>query len=333
MREGSALATKLGQTSVDGAYNNQAGPLLCFLQVSRELHYMRIHPLTSRFQSYWNSGSGYITSNTGGGRSGKDSNSILASIHTFDAAAGCDATTFQPCSDKALSNLKVYVDSFRSVYALNNGIAATGAVAVGRYPEDVYYNGNPWYLSTFAVAEQLYDALTVWSAQGSLQVTPTSLAFFRQFLPSVSAGTYASSSSTYTSLTSAIKTFADGFISINAKYTPSGGALAEQFDRATGKPLSAADLTWSYASALTAFAARNGFKGASWGAKGLSLPAQCTPNAGATVPVTFNVQATTVFGGMSSRLVWIWIVYADGPCCREHLPHRVGPTAEKLVEQ
>jgi hypothetical protein len=61
--------------------------------------------------------------------------------------AGCDATTFQPCSDKALSNLKVYVDSFRSIYPLNSGISATSAVAVGRYPEDVYYNGNVPLLS------------------------------------------------------------------------------------------------------------------------------------------------------------------------------------------
>jgi glucoamylase len=93
-------------------------------------------------QSYWNPSGNYITANTGGGRSGKDSNTLLASIHTFDPTAGCDATTFQPCSDRALSNLKVYVDSFRSIYPINSGIASTAAVATGRYPEDVYYNGN-----------------------------------------------------------------------------------------------------------------------------------------------------------------------------------------------
>ena len=83
-----------------------------------------------------------MTSNTGGGRSGKDANTALASIHIFDPAAGCDAVTFQPCSDKALSSLKVYVDSFRSIYSINNGIASNAAVATGRYPEDVYFNGN-----------------------------------------------------------------------------------------------------------------------------------------------------------------------------------------------
>jgi glucoamylase len=89
-----------------------------------------------------------------GQRSGIDSNTVLGSIHTFDPAAGCDATTFQPCSDKALANLLVYVNSFRSVYPINNGIPLNEAVAVGRYKEDVYYNGNPWYLSGFAVAER-----------------------------------------------------------------------------------------------------------------------------------------------------------------------------------
>ncbi len=147
---------------------------------------------------------------------------------------------------------------------------------MGRYAEDIYYNGNPWYLSGFAVAEQLYDAIIVWNAQGSLSVTPTSLSFFRQFAEDIEPGTYASSTSTFKHLTSAIKTFADGFIEVNAKYTPADGSLAEQFHRNDGTPLSAKDLTWSYAAALTAFAARRGFTAPSWGAKGLSVPLGCS---------------------------------------------------------
>ncbi|KAI0069719.1 glucoamylase [Panus rudis PR-1116 ss-1] len=282
LREGAALATAIGQTSDVSNYNTQAANLLCFLQ------------------SYWNPSGGYITSNTGGGRSGKDANSVLTSIHTFDPAAGCDSVTFQPCSDKALSNLKVYVDAFRSIYSVNSGIASNAAVATGRYPEDSYMGGNPWYLTTFAVAEQLYDALIVWDSQGSLDVTDTSLAFFRQFSSSIATGTYAKGSSTYSTLTTAIKNFADGFVAVNAKYTPSGGGLAEQFSRSNGLPVSAVDLTWSYASALTAFGARNGVTPASWGAAGLTVPASCQRGPGGgngnTVAVTFNVQATTVFG-------------------------------------
>ncbi|KAI0686282.1 glucoamylase [Cytidiella melzeri] len=281
LREGVALANKIGQTSVVSGYTTQADNLLCFLQAC----------------SYWNPSQGYITANTGGGRSGKDANTVLTSIHTFDPAAGCDTVTFQPCSDKALSNLKVYVDSFRSIYGINSGISASSAVAVGRYPEDVYYNGNPWYLAVFAVAEQLYDSLIVWNAQGSLSVTSTSLPFFSQFSSGITVGTYSSSTSTFQSLTSAIKTFADGFLAMNAKYTPANGGLSEQYDKSSGTPTSAVDLTWSYASALTAFAARGGFSSPSWGASGLTVPAVCSAGSGGgTVAVTFNVDATTTFG-------------------------------------
>ncbi|KAI0373730.1 glucoamylase [Pilatotrama ljubarskyi] len=281
LREGATFANRIGQTSVVSGYTTQANNLLCFLQ------------------SYWNPNGGYVTANTGGGRSGKDANTVLTSIHTFDPAAGCDAATFQPCSDKALSNLKVYVDAFRSIYSINSGIASNAAVATGRYPEDSYMGGNPWYLTTSAVAEQLYDALIVWNKLGALNVTSTSLPFFQQFSSSVTAGTYSSSSSTFQTLTSAIKTFADGFLAVNAKYTPSNGGLAEQYSRSNGSPLSAVDLTWSYAAALTSFAARSGKTYASWGAAGLTVPSTCSSSGGGgagTVAVTFNVQATTTFG-------------------------------------
>lgn len=52
--------------------------------------------------------------------------------------------------------------------------------------------------------------------------------------------------------------------------------MAEQFHRNDGTPLSAKDLTWSYAAALTAFAARRGFTAPGWGAKRLNLPLGCS---------------------------------------------------------
>ncbi|KAK0504262.1 glucoamylase [Armillaria luteobubalina] len=284
LREGAALATVLGDTAAT-QYTTQAANILCFLQ------------------SYWNPSALYMTANTGGGRSGKDANTALASIHTFDPAAGCDAVTFQPCSDKALSSLKVYVDAFRSIYTINSGIASNAAVATGRYPEDSYMGGNPWYLTTAAVAEQLYDAIIVWKQTGSIEVTSISLAFFQQF-SSVTVGVYASSTTTYTDLLSAVQTFADGFLAINAEYTPSGGGLSEQFSRNNGAPISATDLTWSYAATLTAFGARAGVVPASWGASGLTVPSSCSTSSGGgggggsggTVSVTFNELATTFFG-------------------------------------
>ena len=166
-------------------------------------------------------------------------------------------------------------DSFRSIYTVNSGIAQGTAISVGRYSEDSYYGGNPWYLNTLAAAEQLYDALYVWNKQGSITVTSTSLAFFKDFSSSVTTGTYAAGSSTYTTLFNAISAYADGYVNVVAQYTPSDGSLTEQFSRSNGTPLSAHHLTWSYAALLTAAARRAGTVPPSWGAAGLSAPSQC----------------------------------------------------------
>jgi glucoamylase len=214
-------------------------------------------------------------------------------------AAGCDAATFQPCSDKALANLKVYVDSFRNgVYPINNGISANQAIAVGRYVEDIYFNGNPWYLTTLAVAEQLYRAIyTLDALKSGIQVTAISLPFYHQFLPSLRKPTTIAAD--YTTILNSIKNFADGFVAIVAEYTPADGGLAEQFTKDTGAPLSAVDLTWSYASALTAIDARANVPVESWGAGGLAVPTVCGTNPGPMSTLTFEVHAETIFGGGS----------------------------------
>ncbi|KFZ23642.1 hypothetical protein V502_01878 [Pseudogymnoascus sp. VKM F-4520 (FW-2644)] len=252
--EGNTLAVELGTSCTDCV--SQAPQVLCFLQ------------------DFWSPTLGYTVANTGGGRSGKDVGTILASIHIFDTAAGCDATTFQPCSDRALANHKVVTDSFRSIYNINTGLGQGAAAAVGRYPEDVYFGGNPWYLATLAAAEQLYDALHVWAVQASITVTPISLAFFQDFDSSIAAGTYSSSDSTYVSLLDKVKAYADSYIAIVEKFTPSSRSFCEQFSKSDGVPVSAIDLTLSYTAFLTAVAAREGAMPASWGALSVSSVAQ-----------------------------------------------------------
>lgn len=131
--EGNALAQQI-KKSCPGCVS-EAPQILCFLQ------------------SFWNGN--YIDANINedNGKTRKDANTLLGSIHTFDPSAGCDDSTFQPCSSRALANHKVVTDSFRSIYKINAGIPEGKAVAVGRYPEDVYQglaiidpneHANPW---------------------------------------------------------------------------------------------------------------------------------------------------------------------------------------------
>ncbi|KAJ5729558.1 Glucoamylase [Penicillium malachiteum] len=267
--QGAALAKTIGKTC--SACSSQASQVLCFLQ------------------SFWNGE--YITANINidTTRTGIDANSVLGSIHTFDPEASCDDSTFQPCSSRALANHKVYVDAFRSIYKVNDGIKEGSAASVGRYPEDVYQGGNPWYLADLAAAEMLYDALYQWNKIGSLEVTQTSLAFFRDFDSTIKAGTYSSRTKTYKSLTSAIRAYADGFVGLVEKYTPSNGSLAEQYNRNTSVPLSANDLTWSFASFLTSIQRRVSTVPASWSEKTANtVPSKC-----AASPVTGTYKAAT----------------------------------------
>lgn len=122
--EGAAFAKALGETCDSCSVAPQ---ILCFLQ------------------SYWD-GSAVVSNVPTSGRTGLDANSVLTSIHTFDPAASCDDVTFQPCSSRALANHKAYVDSFRDIYGVNSGRGAGKAAAVGRYSEDTYMGGNPWYV-------------------------------------------------------------------------------------------------------------------------------------------------------------------------------------------
>lgn len=142
------------------------------------------------------------------------------------------------------------------------------------------------YLATTAVAEQLYDALYQWDRVGKLDVTDISLAFFKDFDAAVKTGSYSAKNKTYKTLTSAIRTYADGFMSLVQHYTPSNGSLAEQYDRNTGTPLSANDLTWSYAAFLTAIQRRASIVPASWGEKTANVvPSTCSAS-----PVTGTYQ-------------------------------------------
>lgn len=132
-------------------------------------------------------------------------------------------------------------------------------------------------MNTLAAAEQLYDALYTWNRIGSITITSVSLAFWTDIYSSAAVGTYASGTSTYTALYNAVKNYADGYMNVVATRAQSNGSLSEQFDRNTGTPLSAYDLTWSYAAFLTAAARRAGVVPYSWGeSSASSVPSTCS---------------------------------------------------------
>ncbi|KAI0314079.1 glucoamylase [Amylostereum chailletii] len=260
LHEGAQLAKAIGREADVPMIESQAAAVLAFMQ------------------SFWNADEGYMTANTQPGRN-VDTAPIYASNFNYDQAAGCDPITFQPCSDKALSSLKVTVDRFKKLYPISQDIPNDQAGPSGMYYEDTYNGGQPWYFAVFGCAEQLYNALNTWDSLGSLTITNTSLAFFRTFQPGVLPGTYHKvglGMVSYLHLTQAIRVYADGFVALCAKYTPESGVLYEGFNKTDGTPVGAPGLSWSYAAALTAFSARDGFVPRSWGAKDVAASYRTT---------------------------------------------------------
>ncbi|KAK3896798.1 Six-hairpin glycosidase-like protein [Staphylotrichum tortipilum] len=284
--EGAALAKTL---DVPCTGCGQAPQVLCFLQ------------------SYWNGKSftaNFITGSNN--RGGVDANTILGPIALFDAGAPCDSPTLQPCHSRSLANFKVFVDTFRNsaLYPINAGISQGKGVALGRYPEDTYYNGNPWYLITLGAAEFLYDAVAGWSKNGYLTIDGASLPFFKELYPLARVGKFSWYHPSYYVLQHLVRTYADTFVAVAQKYTPANGMLAEQFLKsAPFTPISAANLTWSFASFVSMAQRRDGRFPTSW-----------VPRSGPQKPVVPSVCAASSVQGTYAPATAAGAPNVTAPC-------------------
>jgi glucoamylase len=81
--------------------------------------------------------------------SGLDIATVLAVLHTQEQP-------WLSIDDARLAGtVDALEDKFYQQYPINQMFPELGA-AFGRYPEDRYYDGNPWFLTTLAVAEYYY---------------------------------------------------------------------------------------------------------------------------------------------------------------------------------
>lgn len=121
------------------------------------------------------------------------------------------------------------ISAFKHEYKINHDAKIPG-VAIGRYPEDEYAGahsgykqGNPWVLTTLAIAEAYYKAAAEMKAQNNKAQAQLFISKGDQFVDRV-------------------------------KYHANpDGSLSEQMNRNTGHMTSVEDLTWNYAAILTAF--------------------------------------------------------------------------------
>jgi len=163
-----------------------------------------------------------------------------------------------PTSKQVAGTISTFVDLFCAQYAINGADTAAGVpgVLIGRYDGDHYAGGNPWHLLTASLAQLLY--------RGAVETLNAHLGLSNNTVvdPSWYALVGATSEASLGQLAHAMAGAGDGVMARLKKHVngDSGNLhCSEQLDRNSGVPLSAKDLTWSYANVLSAIHARAQF--------------------------------------------------------------------------
>jgi glucoamylase len=150
--------------------------------------------------------------------------SVEAASGTYDAAtvlailhAGRESGPLGLDAEATQGTLGALEASFAALYPINRGRPVP---AMGRWTEDLYFDGNPWFPVTLGCAELAYR-----------------IAALR--------------------MDAAAWEKAELWMALVEEVAPPGDALPEQFHRETGAPVSCPALTWSAAAFIGAASARD----------------------------------------------------------------------------
>jgi glucoamylase len=198
-------------------------------------------------------------------RTGLDTAILLAFNHTnsFDRAPNLDNPWLQAT---AIRIEKAFQETYQ-INQVENGLGT----AIGRYPRDVYFGGNPWFLTTLAFAEYHYRLAATYLRQGFAEVNALNQGFFanlaeyeshfrkdHRFAEKLFGNVYIRRDDpAFETLISALMHKGDSFMERVRFHVDANGSMAEQYNRNHGFQLAAPHLTWSYGSFLTASGARN----------------------------------------------------------------------------
>jgi len=199
---------------------------------------------------HFNSSAGYIVTTLNTSRSGLDVATVLALLHTYDP----NDPLLSFSNEWVLATVANVERAFERVYTLNQ--KGYPAIAIGRYPEDVYYGGNPWFLATNAFAEYYYRLRAELSQLSTITITDKNIDFFERLIQDHPLKIH-QQLPVDGNLLNKISSKGDEFLKRTRFHIgPNSNSMMEQYQRDHGYQLSAKDLTWSYASFITAMKAR-----------------------------------------------------------------------------
>jgi glucoamylase len=260
MIEGAEFADRMGDTDASGYYQAQA------------------QLIEQSLENFWSDSNGYIvaTLNQTAGSTFKtsdlDSAVVLGVLHgavqLHTRELNTDEALFGVSDDRVIATAQKLESAFASLYPINAAVDRDQlAPAMGRYVEDRYNgfvsnaHGNPWFLMTNAFAEYYYRVASLYRKNQAIEVSAT-VANWIAGLPNgasinlMAGASIASSDPRFETILAVLKNHGDQFFARTELYSDPNGNMSEEIDRNTGAMTGAANLTWSHASILTAFWAR-----------------------------------------------------------------------------
>lgn len=244
--DGAALADRLHDPRAAAWYRQQAA----FIGAELELH--------------WDPDAGHLRASierVGGidyKYSGLDTAVVLGALH-----AEVPGLPFSVADDFVLITALRLRQAFDRRYQINTDKRGKPGVAIGRYPEDRYdgyrtdRKGNAWILATNALAEYYYRVAQALHARSIIRLTAINLPFYRALLPKqhgdalAVGGRLRLGETPFEAVLESLYRDGDDFIRRTLAHA-TDGTLSEQIHRDSGEMTGAPELTWSYASLITA---------------------------------------------------------------------------------
>ena len=168
----------------------------------------------------------------------------------------------KPDNEFLLNSVEAARSAFAKLYPINKN--STGATLVGRYPEDVYdgigmggQEGNAWFITTHALAELHCKLATRFEQLGHVKAQPGLKRFLRPFLSVklmglLDKGEVLKNPFVVKNIVTQIRAQGIRYLENTIQHGDKDGHFSEQINRHSGDLQGAHDLSWSYASFITA---------------------------------------------------------------------------------
>ncbi|MEW6056653.1 MAG: glycoside hydrolase family 15 protein [Bdellovibrionota bacterium] len=158
--------------------------------------------------------------------------------------------------DWVLSTLAQLRSVFQQGYAINQ--KHDFGTLIGRYPEDRYYGGNPWVLTSLAFSQAYAEIAKQIQKDGKIQVTQLNRQFYLGIVGQdalsrkqlVGSAVLLKTEPAFEKIMARLLSESDAMIKRVRVHVHPDGSMAEQMDRNSGFMMSAEDLTWNYVQLL-----------------------------------------------------------------------------------